>query len=133
MDDGVDLDRADFLRFAALASGLYIAWMIAFERWMEPFARASWSAALGREIRWVPAGGRFRVWGLKDSARTSADALVSVIGMLVVLASAAMPVLAIHWMAPLEAIRAVSYLMSVPMMVGFVLRVLFLKRDDPRA
>lgn len=123
------VDRWAIVRFAVVSSAAFIAWLLAFERWVEPLLRRWAGAILGREILWVPVGvASFRIWGLPGAETSAMAAEVAVLGMVVVLVSAAIPVVlvrvAARWMANDALISSITYLMALPMMMSFVLRVL---------
>jgi hypothetical protein len=116
------------IRFAAMASGCYVAWLVAFERWLEPLLRRCGGAMIGGRIVWVPVVGRFRIWGMQDHASSGLDRAAGLFGGVAVLSAALVPVVAVH-AAVLgtdadATIAASGYLMSLPMLAIFVVRVL---------
>ncbi|MGO9833435.1 MAG: hypothetical protein ACLP1X_04400 [Polyangiaceae bacterium] len=120
---------ADFtiVPIAAVSAGLYVAWLVAFERALEPFARRLLGALIGCPIVWVPAG-LFRAWGSGEAGHEARDGLIAAMGTLLVLAAAAVPVVALHFAARLleperEGIRASAYLMTAPLMMVFLIWV----------
>jgi hypothetical protein len=120
------------VRFAVTSSGCYLAWLIVFERWIEPLLRRGGGAIIGRSIVWVSAGGSFRRWGIQDPPHRSTDAIVGLLGSAAVLCAALLPAVPLR-LAVTEPsgdvmIVASSYLMTLPMMAVFVLRILWGKR-----
>jgi hypothetical protein len=121
------------VKTAALLCGAYLAWLVAFERWLEPMARR-WTGSIARRpVVWVPAGRGFRIWGLGDRTDEAVDAAVALVGALFIFASALLPAVAFIRLAggrtrdPL--IAASSYLTCVPLIVVFVLRMLRARHD----
>jgi hypothetical protein len=116
------------VRFAVVSSGLFVAWLIAFERWIEPLLRRCTGAILGCRVFWAPVGASFRIWGLLGAKGSATDAAVSLVGTVVLQVCAAVPVvlvrLAARWMGSDAMIGEITYLMAVPTMMLFVLRVL---------
>ena len=124
----LDAARWTVVEIGAVSFGLYLAWLAAFERGLEPLVRRLWGRVIGCDIVWVPAG-LFRVWGSKHSIPRSREGAIALVGSLFVVASAAVPVVAFHFAAvALEVdggpIQATIYLVSAPVMMIFVLRVL---------
>lgn len=114
--------------FAAEAAAFFIGWLVAFERALEPFARRLLGALIGCPIVWMPAG-LLRVWGSGEGQQGARDGSIALVGHLVVLVAAAVPLVALHLAARLlepgrEGIRASTYLMTVPLTIVFVGRVL---------
>jgi hypothetical protein len=113
---------------AAVFFGCYLVWLVAFERWLEPALRRCVGLISGRCIVWVPAGKRFRIWGLRDAGSHAAEAGVALLGAAVVVCSALLPAVVLaravgaHMGDPI--IAATTYLTAVPVMALFVLRVL---------
>jgi Na+-transporting methylmalonyl-CoA/oxaloacetate decarboxylase beta subunit len=127
------VERYAVLRFAAFSAGGYLAWLIAFERWFEPLLRRCSGIIVGSPIVWVPAGGSFRMWGLKDQRRSRTAAAVGFLGGAAILCAAIFPAVALRVTAggPGDdtVIAASSYLFSIPMIGGFVVRVLWRRTD----
>jgi hypothetical protein len=127
------VERYGVLRFAAFYSGCYLAWLIAFERWFEPLLRRCSGIIVGSRIVWVPAGASFRMWGLRDQRRTGTAAAVGFLGGAAVLCAALFPAVALRLIAGAPGddpvIAASTYLLSIPMIGGFVVRVLWRRRD----
>ncbi|MDP9002962.1 MAG: hypothetical protein M3O46_22960 [Myxococcota bacterium] len=120
--------RWTVVAIGTVSFGLYMAWLRAFERVLEPLARRLWGRITGCDIIWVPAGS-FRVWGSKQSIHMAREGAIALAGSLFVVASAAVPSLGLHFMAlAFEAdggqVRGSAYLMSAPMMLIFVVRTL---------
>jgi hypothetical protein len=122
------------LRFAAAVSALYVLWFVAFERWLDPLLRRCGGLILGHRIVWVRAG-PFRTWGLLEAGFPGIEKSAGFFGAVAVLSASFVPFIAIHAVAQLMSAdpltAAVGYLMSVPMMALFVLRVLS-KNDASR-
>src|SRR5260221_14373143 len=118
-------------RFAGVYSGCYLGWLIVFERWLEPLLRRCGGAILGSSVVWVSTGGSFRIWGIRDRPG-STDATLGLLGSGAVLCAAVLPLILLQFtVTPPDgdaAIAASSYLMSLPMMGVFVLRLLWGKR-----
>jgi hypothetical protein len=125
------------LSSAAVVSGCYLAWLLAFERIVDPYLRRAVGRVLGCTIVWMPAGGRFRVWGTPWEASRTKDASAALVGSAAVLVAAAMPAVlssvAAGWIGhePVKGnfgreplIVATIHAMAVPMILVFVLRVL---------
>jgi hypothetical protein len=119
--------------FAVVWSGIYIAWLVAFERWLEPWLRRRLGSIVGGAIVWVPAGGPLRIWGLREPGRLAVDATVGLLGAVAILCSAVLPSIAVNIAASLYGgdgrMAMTGYLTSIPMTVIFVVRVLFGKPD----
>jgi hypothetical protein len=115
------------LRFAMAVSALYVLWFVAFERWLEPLLRRCGGLILGHRIVWVRAG-PFRMWGLLKTGFPGIEKSAGFFGAVAVLSASFVPFIAIHAVAQIMSAdaltAAVGYLMSVPMMALFVLRVL---------
>ena len=115
------------IRIAVLLSGCYLAWILVFERVLEPAVRRCVSVILRRPIVWVAAGA-FRVWGIAGSSRRAQEATVALLGSGMVLCAALFPAVllgcATSAAASDTAIAASSYLAAIPMAAVFVLRVL---------
>jgi hypothetical protein len=113
--------------FAAVVSALYVLWFVAFEKWLDPLLRRCGGIILGHRIVWVRAG-PFRTWGLLESGFPSIEKSAGFFGAVAVLSASFVPFVAIHAVAQLMSANpltaAVGYLMSVPMMALFVVRVL---------
>ena len=127
--------RWTVVEVGAVSFALYLAWLAAFERVVEPRVRGLWGTIVGSEIVWVPAGA-VRIWGSTQAVVRSREAAIALVGGLFVLASAALPVLALHFVAlALEAegvqIRGSTYLMSVPMMAIFASRMFARRGGSP--
>jgi len=121
------------IRTAVVLFGTYFAWLVTFERWIEPTLRR-WAGSIARRtIVWVAAGRGLRIWGVEHS-RGPADAAVPFAGALLVFASALLPAVLLAKIAASEGadtrISASSYLISVPLMALFVLRMLAVRHDD---
>ncbi len=84
---------------------------------------------MGSSIVWLPAGGGFRIWGLQGQGRRDAEAAVGFLCSFTVLCAAALPVWALGVVTSGQtnsvAIRATIYLMTVPMIAVFLIRVLW--------
>ncbi len=120
------------IRSAVVLFGTYFAWLVTFERWIEPTLRR-WAGSIARRtIVWVAAGRGLRIWGVEHS-RGPADAAVPLAGALLVFASALLPAVLLAKIAASGAdarISASSYLVSVPLMALFVLRMLSVKHES---
>jgi len=118
-------------RTAVFFFGTYFAWLVTFERWIEPRLRRLAGAIARRSIVWVPAGRGLRIWGVQERSGASTDAAVALVGTLLVLASALLPAVMLGRVAGAgdPRISASSYLMSVPLMALFVFRMLSAKRE----
>ena len=118
---------APAIRFAAVVSGLYILWFVAFERWLDPLLRRCGGVILGHRIVWVRAG-PFRTWGLREAGFPGIERNAGLFGGAAVLSASLVPFMSLHVavqvMSADALTAAVGYLMSVPMMALFVLRVL---------
>jgi len=121
------------LFFAVAFGGLYLLWLIAFERRLEPWLRRGTGALLGCSIVWVRAAGPFRAWGLqrrgvRGDVGDRLDGAVGLLGGATVLCSALLPAIALEAAAKAHApdvrVTATCYLMTVPLMIVFLLRVL---------
>jgi hypothetical protein len=122
------------IRFVAAAAGCYIAWLLLFEQWLEPWLRRCGGALVGSSIDWVPAGGPFRIWGLLDRRSVAIHAAVGFLGGMTVLLSAALPAALLLYVATKThaedaTMAATSYLISLPMVALFVLRVSSVKAE----
>ncbi|MDP9033962.1 MAG: hypothetical protein M3O50_04085 [Myxococcota bacterium] len=128
------LHRWPIIAFAATFAAFYIAWLILFERWFEPCLRRWSGVIIGRTIAWLPAGGPFRAWGLSERGPRALEATVGLLGTATVILSAFLPsvgaIIAAIVYANEPAIRASVYLMSLPLTMLFVFRVL--TRPIPR-
>jgi hypothetical protein len=123
------LSHWGILRSAAAVSAGYVAWLVAFERWLEPWLRRRGSAIFRCSIVWVHAGGPFRIWGVRERVSRTMNLAVGCLGGGAVLLSSVLPVIALLDLAARanahDAIVAASgYLASLPMIVFFALRVL---------
>ncbi len=119
------------MRTAVFLFGTYFAWLVAFERWIEPRLRR-WAGSIARRpVVWVPAGRGLRIWGVLERSGASTDAAVSLVGALLVLASALLPAVLLGHVAGAgdPRISASSYLMSIPLMALFVFRMLYAKHE----
>jgi hypothetical protein len=121
----------------AAVTGCYVAWLLLFERWLEPWLRRCGGALIGSAIVWVPAGGPFRIWGLRDRRSVAMHAAVGFLGGLTVLVSASLPaVLLLVFAAKArtedETMAATSYLISLPMVALFSFRLSSLKSEAPQ-
>jgi hypothetical protein len=121
------------MRIAVFLFGTYFAWLVAFERWIEPRLRR-WAGSIARRpVVWVPAGRGLRIWGVQEEegSSSSTDAAVSLVGTLLVLASALLPAVLLGRVAGAgdPRIAASSYLMSIPLMALFVFRMLYAKHE----
>src|SRR5579884_2555754 len=99
----------------------------AFERWLEPWLRFCGGVLVGRVIVWVPAGGPFRVWGLRGGGGPAEEATVGLLGGLAVVGSGVLPMLAAGMAGRSLAdptLGVACYLRAVPMTTVFVFRVL---------
>jgi hypothetical protein len=116
------------VRFAVMASGCYVAWLAAFERWLEPLLRRCGGAVIGGHIVWVPVVGPFRIWGLQNHESPGMDRTAGLFGGAAVLCAALVPVVGLHTaalsMGADATIAASAYLMSLPMVAVFVVRIL---------
>ncbi len=122
------LHRWPIIGFAAAFAAFYIAWLIVFERWLDPCLRRFSGAIVGRAIVWVPAGGPFRVWGLSAQGPRALEAAVGLLGTATVVLSSFLPtvgtsIAATHY-AHEPAVGASVYLMSLPLTMLFVFRML---------
>jgi hypothetical protein len=119
------------LRTAVLLFGTYFAWLLIFERWIEPILRRWTGSIARRSVVWVPAGRGLRIWGVRERSGASTDAAVALAGALLVLASALLPAVMLGRVAGASdpRISASSYLMSVPLMALFVFRMLSAKHE----
>jgi hypothetical protein len=77
---------------------------------------------------WVPAG-RFRIWGASEAVGRSKEGTIALVGSLVALSAAAAPIAALHTLAYFftqgrEGLQAGIYVLSVPLMMLFVVRLL---------
>jgi len=117
------------IQSAVLVLGGYSGWLVVFKRWCEPALRRCAGAILGSSIVWLPAGGRFRIWGLKDEGRIGADATVGFLCSLTVLCAAVLPACALGVIASGQtndlATRAAISLTMEPMIAVFVLQMLW--------
>jgi hypothetical protein len=118
---------------AAIGFAVFLAWLAAFERYLEPWARRSGSGLLGCTILWMPAG-PLRVWGSKKPATRAREGVIAVAGLALVLLGAAVPVLVLQLATVVigtahDTLRASAYLMSVPLMGSFVVRVMWRRPD----
>jgi hypothetical protein len=120
-------------RTAALLFGAYFAWLVAFERWIEPAVRRWTGSIARRSIVWVPAGRGLRIWGVLERTGASTDAAVALVGTLLVLGSALLPAVILGRMASTRmsdpVIAASSYLTCIPAMALFVFRVLSTRNE----
>jgi hypothetical protein len=86
---------------------------------------------MGTSIAWLPAGGGFRIWGLQGQSRRDTEAAVGFLCSFTVLCAAALPAWALGVVASGQtssvASRATVYLMTVPMIAVFLIRVLWRK------
>jgi hypothetical protein len=122
------------IQFAVAASASYVAWLVAFERWFEPWLRRRGGAILSCSIVWVPAGGPFRIWGVRGRVGHARSATVGILGGGTILLSAVLPVVALLDLAARAntddaIVAASSYLASLPMIAFFALRVLSRKPE----
>jgi hypothetical protein len=121
-------------RTAALLFGTYFAWLLAFERWIEPTMRRWTGSLTRRSIVWVPAGRGLRIWGVLERSGKSTDAAAALVGTLLVLGSALLPAVILGRMANTRisdpVIAASSYLTCIPAMALFVFRVLSTRRNE---
>jgi hypothetical protein len=119
------------IRTAAFLFGTYFAWLLTFERWIEPRLRRWTGAIARRSIVWVPAGRGLRIWGVMERSGAATDPTVALVGALLVLASALLPAVLLGRVAGAAdpRIAASSYLMSVPLMALFVFRMLYAKHE----
>ena len=113
---------------AAIGFAVFFVWLAAFETYVEPWARRSYGALVGRTIRWTPAG-PLRIWGSREPAARGREGSIAVAGLVVVLLAAAVPVLVLYFAVVViglghEALSASAYLVSVPLMSLFVVRVM---------
>jgi hypothetical protein len=125
------------IRFVAAVTGCYVAWLLLFERWLEPWLRRFGGAIIGSSIVWVPAGGPFRIWGLRDRRSVAMHAAVGFLGGMTVLLSASLPAALLLFIAARArtedaTMAATSYLISLPMMALFSFRVSSLKPEAPQ-
>jgi hypothetical protein len=130
------LDHWAVIRFVGGVTGCYIAWLLVFERWLEPWLRRCGGAIVGSSIDWVPAGGPFRIWGLRDRRSVAVHAAVGFLGGMTVLFSAGLPAVVLLYAAASArtedaTMAATSYLISLPMVALFALRVSSLKAETP--
>jgi hypothetical protein len=132
---GGNVTRWAVFWFAVIFSGSYLAWIVAFERRFEPWLRRRVSAVLRCSIVWVPAGGPFRMWGLQGAKRHLLEAKVGLAGSATMLCAAVLPAVGMGMVIRTEgsdaAVGSVSYLMSLPMVVCFLGRVLSGRPDTP--
>jgi hypothetical protein len=121
-------------RTAAFLFGTYFAWLLTFERWIEPAMRRWTGSIARRSIVWVPAGRGLRIWGVLERSGASTDAAVALVGTLLVLGSALLPAVILGRMASTRlsdpVIAASSYLTCIPAMALFVFRVLSTRTDQ---
>jgi hypothetical protein len=119
-------ERLSLLRVAVLVASVYVGWLVAFERWIEPLLRRACGVVLGCTIQWVPSGA-LRTWGTGGTANGAKEAAVALIGSVLVLCSSTVPVAVVHIASPLHgdgATGATTYLMSLPMMMLFTVWIL---------
>jgi hypothetical protein len=119
---------ASYILLALNSAGLYVGWLLLFERLLEPIARRALGTVMDCTIVWVPAG-RFRVWGTREAVGRQKEATIALAGSLVALSAAAAPVAALHTLAHFfsrgrESLQPGIYLLSVPLMMLFVVRLL---------
>jgi hypothetical protein len=123
------------IRFAAPSAACFIAWLLTFERWLEPLLRRCVGTVIGRPVVWVSTGAHFRVWGLANETASSMNAAVAAVGSMAVLCSALLPGVGVGIVVGVvtndEAVKASSYLISFPMIGIFVLHVLW-RRPERR-
>ncbi len=83
---------------------------------------------IGARIVWVRAAGPFRTWGLGRGTSSTKDGSIGFFGAASVLSAALVPTIGVHAVSvelAADTVTAASgYLMSVPMMILFVLRML---------
>jgi hypothetical protein len=120
--------------FVAAVSTCYVGWLVLFERWLEPWLRRCGGSLVGAPIVWVPAGGPFRIWGLRGRSSRARHAAVAFLGGMTVLLCALLPAAALLAIAARArdddaTIAASSYLISLPMVALFAFRVSSLKPD----
>lgn len=120
----------NIIRFVVAISGGYVGWLSSFERWLEPFLRKRWGTMLRCSIVWMPAGGPFRMWGVRERGSDALNAAVGILGSGTVLLSAVVPALVLLDLAARvevldTTITATGYLALLPMVVFFSLRVLW--------
>lgn len=120
--------RWAFSRWALVIATAYAIWLTVFQSWLEPVMRRRLSALVGVPVVWLPAGPFFRVWGVRAAPRREADAAVGLLGSLVVLGAAVLPVVlygvGTRFLSPDPSAGALLYLVSAPMVLTFVLVVL---------
>lgn len=116
------------LRFAVLLSSGYLAWLVVFERWLDPLLRRGLGVVLGHRIAWLPALGPFCVWGVEAPGGRELDGAVAALGTATVFCAALVPVLmpvfAGYVPAREATIGATHYLLSLPMIGHFLFCVL---------
>ncbi|MGH7440360.1 MAG: hypothetical protein ACRENE_32095, partial [Polyangiaceae bacterium] len=120
-DGALGPDPRRVIELAAAAFGFFFAWVAAFERGLEPLLRRLCGRVVGCAVVWL-AVGPFRIWGPREPSDRAREAAIAVSCSVVVLASAAVPVVALHLVSlALEAegedVGAAAYLMSLPLIV----------------
>ncbi len=127
---GIAADRLAGAEVAVVALIGLGAWLVAFELYVEPRLRRWVGGLTKREVVWVAAG-PLRVWGSRGPPREHGrEGLLAVVGIVLVLAAATLPVIEMHFAAQVlapgrEGVRASAYLTSVPLMAIFSLRVMW--------
>ena len=116
------------LRFAVLFSSGYLAWLVVFERWLDPLLRRGLGFAIGQRIAWLPALGPFCVWGVEAPGGGHLDGAVAAVGTATIFCAALVPVLVPVFAGYVPAgeatIGAAHYLLSLPMIGHFLFCVL---------
>jgi hypothetical protein len=123
------------VRSGALVCAGYVAWIIAFERWIDPALRRWVGVVVGCPVRWVQVAGPFRNWGVAGVGSDALEAGVGLTGAAAVAAAALLPAVITNVLVRAELgespIAGATYLMTVPVVVIVATRLL-LGRVDPR-
>jgi hypothetical protein len=126
IDPSVDHWRA--VRYAMCLATFYVTWLRVFEYRLEPLLRRSMGRLIGREVLWVTAIGRFRIWGLRGGAGSAADVVVGALGHVTVLVAATVPAVLFHAAfaggSEGRILPATRFLASVVMMSLFAVRLI---------
>jgi hypothetical protein len=123
------------LRFGAPVCAGYVAWLIAFERWIEPALRRWVGVVIGRPVRWVRVAGPFRNWGADRTGSRALEAGVGLAGAATIAGAALVPTVATNILVRAELgespVAGATYLMTIPLVILFAARLLLGRVDPP--
>lgn len=115
--------------WAVASASVYLACLLFFEKWLEPWLRRRASAVVRSPIVWVRSGLFSRTWGLRDPGHAASDFAVGFAGNAFVVVAAFLSVallaLASHLCSAGPAMRVTLYLASTPLVAIFVCRLLY--------